>query len=120
VALEKPGLAMLIGVLGGLERDAHRLAALAKAAGHEAEIHSGHIRGSGVQTLRTLVSRADLLLVLTDVNSHGAVRLARRLARAQGKPLHLMRRFGTTQFAAFLRGNALGQPPGRENPSRAA
>ena len=101
---------MLIGVVGGLDRDAHRLVALARAAGHDAEIHTGHVGSSGVQGLRSLVARVDFVLVLTDVNSHGAVRLVRRLARVHRRPVHLMRRFGTTQFAAFLRGGALGDP----------
>lgn len=94
---------MRIGVVGGLDRDAPRLLALARAAGHDAEMHTGHVGTSGVQGLRALAARVDFILVLTDVNSHGAVRLARRLARAHGRPIHLMRRFGTSQFAAFLR-----------------
>lgn len=101
---------MLIGVVGGLDRDAPRLLALARAAGHDAEIHTGHVGTSGVQGLRALAARVDIILVLTDVNSHGAVRLARRLARAHGRPVHLMRRFGTSQFAAFLRQGLRGLP----------
>jgi hypothetical protein len=99
---------MLIGVVGGLDRDAHRLVSLARAAGHDADIHTGHVGGAtGVQSLRTLVARADVILVLTDVNSHNAVHLTRRLARAHRKPLHLMRRFGTSQFASFLRSHGV-------------
>lgn len=101
---------MLLGVVGGLDRDAHRLVALARASGHDAEIHTGHVGSSGVQTLRNMVARVDLILVLTDVNSHGAVRLVRRLARVYGRPVHLMRRFGTSQFAAFLRGGICNSP----------
>jgi hypothetical protein len=102
---------MLIGVVGGLDRDAHRLVSLARAAGHDADIHTGHVGGaSGVQALRTLVARADVILVLTDVNSHNAVHLTRRLARAQQKPLHMMRRFGVSQFGAFLRNRIDARP----------
>lgn len=109
--VDRGGHGMLIGVVGGLDRDAHRLITLAREAGHDAEIHTGHVGGStGVQSLRGLVSRANIILVLTDVNSHGAVHLTRRLARAHNKPIHLMRRFGTTQFAAFLRDPRLATP----------
>ena len=97
---------MLFGVIGGLDRDAPRLISLARAAGHEVEVHTGIMSPRRVEGLRSLVSRVDLVLVLTDVNSHGAVQMARRLARSHQRPLHLMRRFGTTQFAAFLRGAA--------------
>jgi hypothetical protein len=94
---------MLIGVVGGLDRDAPRLMSIARAAGHDVEVHTGTLSTTRVEGLRSLVARADLVLVLTDINSHGAVQMARRLARAHHRPLHLMRRFGTSQFAAFLR-----------------
>lgn len=97
---------MLIGVVGGLDRDAPRLASIARAAGHEVEAHTGTLSATRVAGLRSLVARADLILVLTDINSHGAVQLARRLAREHHRPLHLMRRFGTSQFAAFVRNAA--------------
>ena len=43
------------------------------------------------------------VVVLTDVNSHNAVRLARRHACAQNTPLRLLRRLGASNFAAFIR-----------------
>ena len=68
---------MLIGVVGGLDRDAPRLMSIARAAGHDVEVHTGTLSTTRVEGLRSLVARADLVLVLTDINSHGAVQMAR-------------------------------------------
>jgi hypothetical protein len=94
---------MRIALIGGLDRNARELEEVARAGGHELETHTGVIAGSAsAGSLRSLVARADLVLVLTDVNSHNAVHLARRVARAHHRPLRIMRRLGPTQLAAFL------------------
>src|SRR5882672_11444992 len=94
---------MRIGIIGGLDRSARDLEAVAEAGGHELETHTGVVAGSSsAASLRALVARADLVFVLTDVNSHNAVRLARRAARAHHVPLRIMRRLGPTHLAAFL------------------
>lgn len=95
---------MRIGIVGGLDRNARDLEAIAEACGHKLELHTGGIAGPGSSAgLRSLVTRSDLVLVLTDVNSHNAVRMARRHARARHTPLRLLRRLGAVQFGAFLR-----------------
>jgi hypothetical protein len=100
---------MRIGIIGGLDRAQRDLEAMARSYGHELETHTGNLAGPcATAGLRSLVSRADLLLVLTDVNSHNAVKLARRLARRWNTPISLMRRVGQAQFALLLRG--LGRP----------
>lgn len=95
---------MKIGIIGGLDRNARDLETIALACGHQIELHTGGIVGpASAAGLRALVTRADLVIVLTDVNSHNAVRLARRHARACRTPLRLFRRLGTSNFEAFLR-----------------
>jgi hypothetical protein len=96
---------MRIALIGGLDRNARELEQVARAGGHVLETHTGVIAGSAsAGSLRSLVVRADLVLVLTDVNSHNAVHLARRVARSHHRPLRIMRRLGPTQLAAFLGG----------------
>jgi hypothetical protein len=95
---------MRIGIIGGLERRARELENIAVARGHQLELHTGVIAGpSSAAGLRALVARADLVLVVTDVNSHNGVRMARRQARISKRPIRLLRRMGVSQFEALVR-----------------
>jgi|SRR5450432_3540162 hypothetical protein len=94
---------MRIGIIGGLDRNARDLEAVAEAGGHVLETHTGVVAGSSsAASLRALVGRVDLVFVLTDVNSHNAVHIARRAARLRHVPLRIVRRFGPTHLAAYL------------------
>jgi hypothetical protein len=95
---------MRIAVVGGVERIEHVLRDIAARAGHTLAYHSGHMGGSGAHALGELVTRAELVIVTTDVNSHGAVQLARRLARKAGVPVILLRRCSPARFAAIVAG----------------
>jgi hypothetical protein len=99
VAVVRP---MRIGIVGGAERIEARLRTLASAEGHELEFHPGHMKGTGSGKLKAIVERCDLLVVVTDVNSHAAVLQARDLAKRSGRPLRLMRRLGTAQLRLLL------------------
>jgi hypothetical protein len=92
-------------MIGGVDRSAGDLQEVAEARGHRLELHTGVMSSSAAATsLRALIARSDLVLVLTDVNSHNAVRTARREARVRKRPLKILRRMGTSQFAAWLQG----------------
>jgi hypothetical protein len=94
---------MRIGIIGGLDRNARDLEAVAAAGGHALETHTGVVSGSAsAASLRALVSRVDLLFILTDVNSHNAVHIARRTARLHHVPMRIVRRLGPTHLAAYL------------------
>lgn len=94
---------MRIGIVGGLDRKARDLEGMAVARGHRLELHTGVLAGQASPAgLRALVSRSDLVVILTDINSHNAVRLARRQAKLHNRPCRLMRRLGASQFAALL------------------
>jgi Uncharacterized protein conserved in bacteria (DUF2325) len=93
---------MRIGIVGGLDRGAPELAEAAHVAGHEVEFHRGHLSGPHAQSLRALVERVDLVVILTEINSHGAVRLARSQAKLLGKPLHILRRLRPKQLTTLL------------------
>jgi hypothetical protein len=94
---------MRIGIVGGLDRKARELEGIALAHGHELELHTGVVAGSASAAgLRNLVARVDLVIVVTDVNSHNGVRLAREQARLSRRPLRLLRRMGVSQFEALV------------------
>jgi hypothetical protein len=94
---------MRIGIVGGLDRSQRTLQALAHSHGHVLELHTGVMAGpSAANSLRALVQRADLIIVLTDVNSHNAVKTARAEARRWHRPLRILRRMGPSQFSAWL------------------
>jgi hypothetical protein len=102
---------MRIGIIGGLDRVARELEAVARKGGHELGTHTGVIAGKATSTrLRALVVWSDLVLVLTDVNSHNAVHLARQAARSHHRPLRILRRLGPSHLAAYLKALVAEQP----------
>jgi hypothetical protein len=52
--------------------------------------------------LESLISRSDFVIVLTDVNSHGAVQYARKVLRREKVRFILLRRCGVSRFAELL------------------
>ena len=95
---------MRIGIVGGLERSARDLEGIALARGHQLELHTGVVAGpASAAGLRALVTRSDLVIVVTEVNSHNGVRMARRQARISRRSLRLLRRMGVSQFEALVR-----------------
>jgi len=96
---------MRIGLIGGLDRNVAALQALGQAKGHEVRFHTGVMAGpASAAALRALVARSELVVLVTDINSHNAVRTARREARHLDRPLKIVRKMGHTQFAALLHG----------------
>ena len=93
---------MHIGLIGGVERGERRFAAVAASAGHSFEFHGGDTAGRGSNSLESLVERADLVICITDVNSHSAVLGARRHARVLGRRCLLVRRLGLSRFRVLL------------------
>jgi hypothetical protein len=91
-----------IGWIGGVQRYEVQLERLAAAAGHELEYHSGDVRGRGAHALEGLVERCRLIVIVTETNSHGAVLLARKLARQRGRGTLLLRKSGISGFARLL------------------
>lgn len=93
---------MRIGWIGGRERNEGQLERIAEDRGHVLEFHSGHVGGRGAGDLRALVERSDFLVIVTDVNSHGAVLLTKKVAQRLGRASLVIRRCGTSRFAALL------------------
>ncbi|MBK7862571.1 MAG: DUF2325 domain-containing protein [Archangiaceae bacterium] len=94
---------MRIGVVGGVERTEAAQQRLAEQYGHELLFHPGHMAGRGSSSLESLVRKCDLVVILTDVNSHGAVLAARKFLRAYGMTPLLVRRLGLSRLEELLR-----------------
>jgi hypothetical protein len=97
---------MRVVVVGGVERTENRLQETAEELGHELEFHGGHMDGRRADGLRNAVERADFVIVVTDVNSHGAVQVARREARRFGRGVVVMRRCSPARLRDLLREHA--------------
>jgi hypothetical protein len=108
---------MVIGIVGGREKNEAVLQRMALHAGHYIEFHPGHMGGRGCHALESLVDRADLVVVITDINSHGSVQHARRLVRQRGVRLLLVRKFGIARLATLL--EALNAEAARSAPALA-
>lgn len=89
---------MRIGIIGGAECGESTLRAVADEGGHELEVHRGATSSRSSAALEAMMARCDLVVIATDVNSHGAVRLARELGRAAGREPVLCRRIGRTRL----------------------
>lgn len=93
---------MHIGLIGGLDRNAPHYEEQARSRGHSVEWHSGIVAGRGSDALAAIVERSDLVVIVTEVNSHAGVLGARRLAKERGKQCVLMRKMGAARFRALL------------------
>ena len=93
-----------IAVVGGFDRQAPLLNEMATRAGRTVEFHTGNVRGRGAGDLRAVVGRSDLVVIVTDHNSHGAVIAAKRLAREMNRRAVVVTRCGIARFGALLEG----------------
>jgi hypothetical protein len=95
---------MRIGVIGGKELSSTRYEQLAKAHGSAVEFHDGKMAGRGTSALDCLVQRCDLIVIVTQINSHAAVQRAQKYCRAHRKPVLIVRRFGLHAFGEIVQG----------------
>jgi hypothetical protein len=93
---------MKIAWIGGVERSEGQLKRVASAAGHDLVMHDGDMHGRGLHEIRAAVERADFVIVVTDVNSHGAAIYARRLCQKLGREVLVLRRCGVARFQQLL------------------
>jgi Uncharacterized protein conserved in bacteria (DUF2325) len=91
-----------IGVIGGHDRAAVQLARAASTIDCSLEHHRGHMTRVAVAELAALIERVDLVVVLTDINSHTAVIQARRIATARGRRCVLARRLSPGRLVELV------------------
>jgi hypothetical protein len=94
---------MRIAVVGGLDRSAPLLQAIARMEGHELEHHHGRTAGTGARAIERLVERSDLVLILMAINSHGGAGVAKKAAKTAGRPSLVMRQCGVSRIAEVIR-----------------
>lgn len=100
---------MRIAVVGGLERHEAEIERRASALGHTVEFHRGRVGGRHAGELEAIVQRCELAIIVTQVNSHGAVHIAKRTATRYARPAILTRTCGPSSFSAILESLASGR-----------
>jgi hypothetical protein len=91
-----------IGWVGGLDRSKARFSEVAERAGHTLEMHEGHVGGRGGLILEGIVARCDLLVIVTELNSHNGVMHAKRLAHRSGRRSLIVRKGSVTSLQRVL------------------
>lgn len=81
-----------VAVVGGLTRATEQWRRAGRAIGVELEHHDGQSAGRRAADIQAIVRRADVVLIITDLNSHNGVAQARRAALAHARPHLLLRR----------------------------
>ena len=89
---------MRIGIVGGTDKNKARYEEVAKAAACQVEFHDGYMKGRASEALEALCARCDVVVIVTRVNSHSAVQLAREESKKRGREPHIVRRFGLRQL----------------------
>jgi hypothetical protein len=93
---------MRIAVIGGRYKNEGQLARIAEARGYELEFEEGHTAGRGMDGVRKAVSRSELVVIVTDINSHGAVHTAKKAARQLDRPTLIIQNFGAARLSRLL------------------
>jgi hypothetical protein len=81
-----------VAVIGGLTRATDQWRRAGAAIGVHLEHHDGQSAGRRAADIAAIVRRADVVIIITDLNSHNGVALARRAALAHGRAHLLVRR----------------------------
>lgn len=75
-----------VAVVGGLSWAGDLWTRAGDAMGVKLEHHDGRTRGRGSEEIQAVVRRADVVVIITDPNSHGGVSVARKAAIAGARP----------------------------------
>jgi hypothetical protein len=105
---------MNIAIIGGRYKNMTQLSRIAANDGHHLDVHEGHLQGNGVHEIRRVISRADVVVILTSINSHGAMHVAKEWAKQLGTPTLIVRNMGAARLRTLLeavdRRSELGWP----------
>ncbi|MCU0655155.1 MAG: DUF2325 domain-containing protein [Polyangiaceae bacterium] len=93
---------MRIGIVGGLCRAESDLSRVARKAGHEVEFHDGQLRGPSAGALESLIGRSDVVVVVTEVNSHAAMLKTKELLRKNGREAVFLRKASKSRLSQLL------------------
>ena len=93
---------MRIGIIGGLDRGHDRYQRLAAEYGHELICHEGWMTGPRAGGLENIIDGCDVVVIVTEINSHGAVLAARKAMRRRGRSPLILRKCGISRFTQLL------------------
>ncbi len=93
---------MRIAIIGGREKNQSDLIQIAKAAGYELEFHDGQPASGSSHTIRNIVARAELVVVITEINSHSGVFIAKKEAQRFKKPTMVIRSFSSARLRGLI------------------
>jgi hypothetical protein len=93
---------MRIGIVGGLDRSGHDLERAARQAGHQIEFHDGKLKGPSASALESLIDRSDVVVVVTDINSHAAMHRTKDLLKRSGREAVYVRKAGVSRFRRLI------------------
>lgn len=91
-----------VAVIGGLSRATNQWEAAGVGLGVEIEHHDGNASGRGAGEIVAAVRRADFVVIITDLNSHNGVGVARQAALASNKRHVLVKRLSPDGLSACL------------------
>jgi hypothetical protein len=115
--LESHRKPLRIVLIGGHTRNARHLIQRGRTVGWKIERHSGEVGGRGTKELRAQIGRADIVVITTQVNSHGSMFLAKDYARRLGRFTTIIRRekFAELEDAIFRFQNNTGREGNRRH-----
>lgn len=93
---------MHIVIVGGREKNEVDLSQIATSHGHTIECHDGKVGGRGIDSIRAAVARASIVVIVTEVNSHGGVLAAKKEAARLGKPKMVVNKFSSARLRGLL------------------
>jgi hypothetical protein len=91
-----------VAFVGGVECVDRQLLALGDELGIDVEVHHGHMKAQSKQRLVSLIARANVLVLVTGVNSHGAVSVAKREAERFGTEVRILKFCGSSKARSLL------------------
>jgi len=95
-----------ITVIGGLDRLESRYRGVVESLGGRFSFHSGDCH-AGCEVLKNAVCQSDIIVFITRVNSHSALRIVRGLCRKTGKRFTAIRETSPQALTKVLRESAL-------------
>ena len=91
-----------VALIGGLDRMEPAYRELIGRLGGECLCHTGKVR-SGCRRLRQMVSKADMVVFMTTINSHAALSTVKEECKRCQKPMCALRQTGQSSLEKILR-----------------
>jgi hypothetical protein len=91
-----------VAFVGGVACVDRQLMALGDELGIDVEVHQGHMKAQSRQRLAALIARANVVVLVTGVNSHGAVCVAKREAERSGTEVRIVKFCGSSKARSLL------------------